>query len=134
MGDIIEEQYMRTFSAFSGCDIIVSIGSEVIGELQTIHWEEDLLTEDEYKVTGRIAVVNFDRDPMEKILQRKEPFNISISYINDHGHKAHIGILHAELTKRSSTNSIDDSFFTELFEYKAKIFEKTYGEKKTGEG
>lgn len=134
MSDVIETQWSHTFSPFAGCDIIVSIGNEVIGELQKISWEEDLVTEDEYKVTGKIFIVNFDRDPIEDLVDRKEPFNISISFANELGKKAHIGIYQAELLTRACTNSIDDIGFTEVFTYKAKSLEKTYGEKKTGEG
>lgn len=134
MSDVIETQWSHTFSAFAGCDIIVSIGNEVIGELQKISWEEDLVTEDEYKVTGKIFIVNFDRDPIEDLVDRKEPFNISISFANELGKKAHIGIYQAELLTRACTNSIDDIGFIEVFTYKAKSLEKTYGEKKTGEG
>lgn len=125
------EQYAKSYHAFCGADFIVSIGGKVIGELQTITWEEDFAIEPKYgyPVTGDAVFTIFDHElPLYELAQQRKEFDIHIFYASEYECYASYLISNCMLTKRAGSHSIDDAVVNEKYFFRAKKIEKLTGE------
>ena len=100
-----EEFYVS--SAFSGCDIVLYLDERVIGEMQSIEFNEDLKTG---KVAGHIDVCVFDRTyrDLKEAFVAEGDKDILIRYRNEVGGEMTTFIASTEFHARRVVNNIDD--------------------------
>ncbi|RHW32006.1 hypothetical protein [Oceanobacillus profundus] len=126
----IDETYSRTYIAFCGADLMVTINGEIVGELQELNWEEDFFASDEYTINGEALFVTFEYElDLYKLAKEKREFNICIAYAAEYGKKMYYRIYDCLLTKRAGKHAVDDIVINEKYYFKAKRIEKITGEK-----
>jgi len=120
----------RTYTSFSGMDIIASINGERIGEIQGISY--NISKNPWYKlgkrtITGTMVFIIFDRHALYHLL--KEPityvdeipaFDISITGQNEVGQVCTMSIDKVQILTEGQGISVDDIISQQAFTFKAK--------------
>jgi hypothetical protein len=75
-------KYTKTFTSFSGADMVIYLDNKVIGEAQEVKWEKDLTGGRTWPIKGELICTLFDREPLQ--LEDKD-YEILITYLNDYG-------------------------------------------------
>lgn len=70
--------YTKTFTSFSGADIIVAMGNKIIGEVQSIEYRKDIKNKE---VVGEVVCTLFDREPFDA----STVSSITMAYLNEYG-------------------------------------------------
>ena len=119
------EYTTKSFSSFSGADLVISLDGKIIGEMSALTWEEDFFPEDEYAIKGEMEFVLFDSElSVYELAQSKKKFTTVMTYLNEFGQSLYYRIYDCLLTKRSGIHGIDEFIITEKYQFKAKKIEK----------
>lgn len=107
-----QEKYMKTFTCFSGADMVPIIDGEVIGELTAITWEKNLRDgeygirpSDAHLIEGKMSAAVFEHNRLEDFEGRK--FNVLCYYVNEDGVSMMEYIKGVKLTKVQGGISVD---------------------------
>ena len=101
-------QYTKTFTSFSGADMIMSFDGKVIGELQAVKWEKTLDAFAGGGVKGTIHCPVSDSDPILDFEGKK--FDILIRFMNEYGQSKIEFIKGVRLKTKQGGASVDDCY------------------------
>jgi len=112
-----DNAYSRTFTSFSGADMVVFFNGKVVGELQAVKWNKKLNDIGGGLVSGTVEAVVFDRDPMEEF--EHETLQILVWLKNEWGQESFEFIKDARFTMKRSGMDIDDITSKVEYDFKA---------------
>lgn len=112
-------EYTTSYTTFSGCDIVLYLNERIIGEMQSIQFDEDLKTG---KVEGFIDVIVFDKHykKLKESFVSEGDKDILIRYLNEQGGEMSTFITGIEFTKRTVVNAIDEVSIAHRYFFTAK--------------
>lgn len=123
-----EEPYTRTFTSFSGADMIPILDGSVIGELSSITWEKNV---ESYmhgggnsfgsdKVRGTMTATIFTKNPLQQFEGKK--FDMLCYYTNEFGQSMLEFVKGVHLVKTMGGMSVDTIASEIHYEYAAEDF------------
>lgn len=112
-----EQRGLRTYTSYSGADIMTFFNGSIIGEVQAIHYEENLNATDDPPFDGYIEVAVFNSEPEIRRLIQKGIGNqdLKLLFANEHGDKMSVRFDNLVFTKRIGGFSIDNIVSTERY-------------------
>lgn len=116
-----EETYMKSYTSFSGADMVPTLNGQVIGEVYEVKFEENLVNPEDiwYPITGYVDVCIFDKDTFRQTLL---PVNneFVLSAANEYGQSMMIDFNSIIFLKREGGIAVDNAMMMERYSFKAK--------------
>ena len=106
--------YSKTYTSFSGCDMVAVVNGEVFGELQTIRKNVN----GDLKGYIDIVAIKFDRS----IILPEQTLIVS-TYLNEYGQSAYEVLVLDKLLQYKSEDGVDLVSSSEAFRYTGKILQ-----------
>lgn len=115
---------VQSFITFSGADIMMIINGAIIGEAQSIHYEENLEFSMGPAIKGYVEIVVFDNEPgIRKALRtRPDPAeypSLAMAAANEFGQKMIMAFKDVRFTTRTGKMDVDTVLLHERYHFEA---------------
>lgn len=130
---ILTNSNSKVFTSFSGIDIIATINTKRVGEIQGISYSINRTSfrkTNNKKITGTMIFILFDRHALASCLNVTPnqiscaidvpPFDIELTGINELGNAMYMKILGCQITSEGQSITVDDIINEQIFTYIAK--------------
>lgn len=126
------KSYVHTFSAFGGCDLIVVLNGEAIGETQEVRFTEDFAPRREdpsdpfskmlLPIQGVMETVMFDRSAVREKIKGHDD-TLWLLFSNEYGSLSAFRFVDLKFLTRKLCFSVDHVVFGEEYRFEAQSFE-----------
>lgn len=109
---------LNTYTSFSGCDIVIGINGEIIGETSSLKYAklEPFMAAavassdyfDRHMVANYPVALELKFTVFDRLIELPDKFNISITFANEYGQKNHMSIFEVSPLWKYSDFSIDN--------------------------
>lgn len=124
-----EDTATGMYTTFGGADVVMYVGGQAIGEVQSIKWTENFAIQrgNDLRVAGIMEVVLFNEDGTHRLdayeKQYNNPFadptNITLIFADEYGNSAYLEIKGVNFQGEATEISINKIFFGKEAEFTA---------------